>query len=103
LLALAHAGSELTYTVVPLGTQTRAGIDRDENGTFDRDQADVACYANCDGSHATPVLNVADFTCFLQRFSANDLWANCDGSRQPPVLNVADFSCFLQKFAAGCP
>src|SRR5436190_2908970 len=27
--------------------------------------------------------------------------ANCDGSTAPPVLNVADFTCFLQKFAAG--
>jgi hypothetical protein len=61
------------------------------------------CYANCDGSTQPPVLNVADFSCFLQKFAAADPYANCDGSTQPPVLNVADFSCFLQKFAAGCP
>jgi len=30
-------------------------------------------------------------------------YANCDGSTVPPILNVADFTCFLQKFAAGCP
>ena len=30
-------------------------------------------------------------------------YANCDQSTQSPVLNVADFTCFLQKFAAGCP
>jgi hypothetical protein len=60
------------------------------------------CYANCDGSVAAPVLNVADFTCFLQRFEAGDAWANCDGSASTPALNVQDFSCFLQKFAAGC-
>jgi uncharacterized membrane protein len=29
-----------------------------------------SCYANCDGSTAQPILNVADFTCFLQRFAA---------------------------------
>jgi YVTN family beta-propeller protein len=103
LLALAAPGGELTYTVVPAGTQTRIGIDRDEDGTFDRDQADLACYANCDGSHAAPILNVSDFTCFLQKFAAGDPYANCDGSTAPPVLNVADFTCFLQKFAAGCP
>src|SRR5262249_40943628 len=29
------------------------------------------CYANCDGSIAAPVLNVADFTCFFQALAAN--------------------------------
>jgi hypothetical protein len=61
------------------------------------------CYANCDNSTTSPVLNVADFTCFLQKFAAVDPYANCDGSTQAPTLNVADFTCFLQKFAAGCP
>ncbi len=61
------------------------------------------CYANCDASTQPPVLNVADFSCFLQKFAAGDPYANCDNSTQPPVLNVADFSCFLQRFAAGCP
>ena len=62
-----------------------------------------ACYANCDGSSVAPVLNVADFGCFLQKFAAGNSYANCDGSTSPPTLNVADFSCFLQKFATGCP
>jgi hypothetical protein len=61
------------------------------------------CYANCDGSTLSPVLNVADFTCFLQKYAAADPFANCDGSTLSPVLNVADFTCFLQKYAAGCP
>ncbi len=61
-----------------------------------------ACYANCDNSTTNPFLNVADFSCFLQKFAAADTYANCDGSTQQPILNVADFSCFLQKFAAGC-
>jgi len=63
----------------------------------------VMCYANCDGSVIAPTLNVADFTCFLQKFASGDPYANCDGSTQQPVLNVQDFSCFLVKFAAGCP
>jgi hypothetical protein len=63
----------------------------------------TSCYANCDGSTASPVLNVADFTCFLQKFAIGDPYANCDGSTASPVLNVADFTCFLQKFAQGCP
>jgi hypothetical protein len=60
------------------------------------------CYANCDGSTGTPFLNVADFTCFLQKFSTGNPYANCDGSTNIPVLNVADFTCFLQKFSIGC-
>jgi hypothetical protein len=62
----------------------------------------AACYANCDRSTTPPVLNVLDFTCFLERFAASDPYANCDASTVPPVLNVLDFTCFLQKFAAGC-
>ncbi len=61
------------------------------------------CYANCDNSTAAPVLNVLDFSCFLNKFAAGDPAANCDGSTAAPVLNVNDFSCFLNKFAAGCP
>jgi hypothetical protein len=60
------------------------------------------CYPNCDGSTTEPILNVADFSCFLGKFAAGDPYANCDGSTIEPVLNVADFSCFLGKFAAGC-
>ena len=63
----------------------------------------VPCYANCDRSTAAPVLNVNDFTCFLNRFAAGDPYANCDHSTSPPVLNILDFSCFLNAFAAGCP
>jgi YVTN family beta-propeller protein len=103
LLALAHAGAELTYTVVPKNTETRIGIDRDENGVFDRDQADTSCYANCDGSHTPPILNINDFVCFQALFAAGDPRANCDGSTEPPVLNISDFICFQSRFAAGCP
>jgi hypothetical protein len=61
------------------------------------------CYANCDGSSTPPVLNVGDFTCFLQQFAGGQLYANCDQSMTPPILNVGDFTCFLQRFATGCP
>jgi hypothetical protein len=64
--------------------------------------AGFICYPNCDGSTAPPVLNVADFGCFLNRFAAGDPYANCDGSTVPPVVNVLDFSCFINLFAAGC-
>ncbi|MBL9032749.1 MAG: hypothetical protein JNM80_13730 [Phycisphaerae bacterium] len=61
-----------------------------------------ACYANCDGSTAMPMLNVADFICFQNRFAEQSCYANCDGSTTPPILNVADFICYLNKFAEGC-
>ncbi len=60
------------------------------------------CYANCDNSTTSPVLNILDFSCFLNRFAANDPYANCDNSTTVPVLNVLDFACFLNKFATGC-
>jgi uncharacterized membrane protein len=69
------------------------------------------CYANCDDSSGSPLLTVADFSCFLQRFNEASSrshqhqlyhYVNCDRSTTPPVLNIADFTCFLGKFAAGC-
>jgi hypothetical protein len=62
-----------------------------------------SCYANCDGSTSSPMLNVNDFACFLNAFAAGSPSANCDQSTLAPVLNVNDFSCFLNRFAAGCP
>jgi predicted outer membrane repeat protein len=71
-----------------------------------------ACYANCDSSTTSPILNVEDFICFIAEFAAGSTlpheqqikhYANCDGSTTPPVLNVEDFACFISEFAAGCP
>jgi hypothetical protein len=41
LQGAAAAGSELTFTVVPNGSQTRLGIDRDLDGALDRDELDA--------------------------------------------------------------
>jgi hypothetical protein len=80
----------------PCGTSTTTPV------TNQNETPAAACYANCDGSTIAPILNVSDFSCFLNRFAAGDSYANCDGSTIQPVLNVADFSCFLNRFAAGC-
>jgi hypothetical protein len=61
------------------------------------------CYANCDASTVSPILNVNDFICFQTKFAAGDPAANCDGSTAPPTLNVNDFICFQTAYAAGCP
>jgi hypothetical protein len=71
----------------------------------------AGCYANCDGATSAPVLNVDDFTCFINAFAEALTWplflqresyANCDQSTTPPVLNVDDFTCFINAFAQGC-
>ena len=36
------------------------------------------------------ILNVSDFNCFLGRFATWHPYANCDGSTAVPVLNVAE-------------
>jgi probable HAF family extracellular repeat protein len=58
------------------------------------------CYANCDASTSSPVLNVNDFVCFQSRFAAGEPYADCD---QNGTLNVNDFVCFQGRFAGGCP
>ena len=64
--------------------------------------ASGGCYANCDSSTISPILNVNDFICFQGRYAAGDSYANCDASTIQPVLNVNDFICFQGRFAAGC-
>jgi hypothetical protein len=88
-----------------------------QNGDFGRLFSNVMgvtalpCYANCDGSTTAPILNVEDFTCFINEFAAAQSlphgqqlthYANCDHSTTAPVLNVEDFTCFINAFAAGC-
>ena len=41
LRTMAAAGGEMTFTVVPHGTQLRIGVDRDEDGFWDRDELDA--------------------------------------------------------------
>ena len=41
LRALAAAGNELTYTIVPEGSGRRIALDRDRDGFFDRDELDL--------------------------------------------------------------
>ena len=61
------------------------------------------CYTNCDNSSVSPILNVNDFHCFLNKYAAGDTYCNCDASTITPVLNVNDFTCFINRYAAGCP
>jgi hypothetical protein len=59
LQALAAPGRELTFTLVPRGTGRRLGIDRDEDGYFDRAELDLGfdpVDALSHGSNAPPRL-----------------------------------------------
>jgi hypothetical protein len=49
------AGQELTYTCVPVGSGTRAGIDRDEDGALDRDELDAGSDPSDPASLPAPV------------------------------------------------
>jgi hypothetical protein len=84
------------------GNQTMVGTQA-ANGLAAWTGCAAACYPNCDNSTTAPILNVLDFNCFLNQFSAGATYANCDGSTVAPVLNVLDFNCFLNRFTAGCP
>jgi hypothetical protein len=84
-------------------------VDGDANGSRLLDSGAYEyspCAANCDCSTVSPILNIADLTCFLERYAAGDAWANCDDNWNgwaSPLFSVADFTCFLERFAAGCP
>lgn len=96
----ANAGAEMTFTVVPTGTETRIGIDRDEDGFLDRDELD-AC-----SNPANPQLTPENSSCEAQftRGKCNDdsevdlsdavfllLWLFQEGSA-PLCADACDFN-----------
>ncbi|MGE0480704.1 MAG: hypothetical protein AB7Q17_09555 [Phycisphaerae bacterium] len=84
LRAAAAPGAELTYTVVPRGSETRIGVDRDLDGYFDRDEldecSDPADAASIPGGPG--VTQVGD--------------ANCDG-----LVNNFDIDAFVLALTGG--
>ncbi len=74
------AGSEMTFTVVPLGTQVRIGVDRDADGFRDRDELDAGSDPADPGS-APPT------------FATGDL--NCDGA-----VNFDDIEAFVMALTS---
>jgi hypothetical protein len=63
-----------SFTIQPDGTFTINGQRVSSQGSIPTAIATwdppPACYANCDSSTTAPVLNVLDFTCFLNSFAA---------------------------------
>lgn len=76
------------------------GTDSNMNGVPDN----CECYADCDRSTGTGVLDIFDFLCFQNRFAASEPYAcDCDTSTGPNVCDIFDFLCFQNAFAGGCP
>jgi hypothetical protein len=82
----------ITYTLVPQGTQTRLGIDRDLDGVLDRDELD-AC-SNPADPLVTP--GTIDPGCCAAICAADPLC--CDHVWDDPCADLAGTAC-----APGCP
>jgi hypothetical protein len=54
------------------------------------------CYADCTNDRR---LNVLDFNCFLNGYTAQNPYADANGDGS---LSVLDFLTFIDRFAAGC-
>ena len=64
-----------TPIVEALAINTNGWIAANATADFQTIEAYIlkpGCYANCDGSTIAPILNVADFSCFLNSFAAGD-------------------------------
>lgn len=115
LQALAAAGSELTYTVVPFVSRTRIGIDRDSDGFFDRDEIDE-CADPADPS-STPlnsqvtgdvnndnVTDLADLTILLSNFGTLSGAVFGDGDLEGDGdVDLGDLTILLSGFGSSCP
>jgi hypothetical protein len=67
-------------------------------------EAGGACYPDCDTQSGPGILDIFDFLCFGNRFTANDPYAcDCDTQTGVGVCDIFDFLCFGNAFTAGCP
>ncbi|MCH7791705.1 MAG: hypothetical protein IID31_05430 [Planctomycetes bacterium] len=62
------------------------------------------CYADCDRTTGTGVLDIFDFLCFQNSFVAGDPdgYACACASSGTPVCDIFDFLCFQNAFVGGC-
>ncbi len=105
----AAAGNEIVFLVVPIASQTRLGIDRDEDGFYDAEEI-AACSnpgdaTNFPGSRgavdvdASLSVTVADIFAFLNRWFAGDNRANFNGVNGITTQDIFDY---LAAWFAGC-
>ncbi|MCI0631077.1 MAG: hypothetical protein L0Y44_10550 [Phycisphaerales bacterium] len=117
LLAAAAGGSELTYTLVPEGSETRIGIDRDQDGFLDRDELDACadpadpksvpggslCLADIAPENGDGMVNVVDLLGVIAQWgggagSTGDIAPGCgDG-----IVNVTDLLAVISQWGT-CP
>ncbi|MBL0926756.1 MAG: hypothetical protein IBJ11_03775 [Phycisphaerales bacterium] len=113
LTLAAGAGAELTWTVVPIGTQRRAGIDRDADGSLDRDELDLGsdpndpasrppCPGDVDGNRS---VGANDLSALLAAYGASQgqpgfvQAADIDGNGS---VGANDLSILLTNFGRTC-
>ncbi len=97
MLAVAGAGAEVTFTLVPAGSESRIGVDRDEDGFFDRDELDAG--SNPADPASTPdnvvpgdldgdgVVGITDFLALLAA------WGSCPAPCPPSCPADLDGDC----------
>jgi len=97
ILALAGAGGEITITVVPVGSQTRLGIDANLNDCLNGDEG-VTCGCLADFL-ADGFVTGEDFDAFVDAFVLGDIAADVNGDN---FVTGEDFDLFVDHFVAGC-
>ena len=109
LRAGAAPGNEVVFMAVPIGAQTRLGIDRDEDGWYDAEErsacSNPADATNFPGSRgavdvdASLSVTVSDIFAFLNLWFAGDPRADFNGVGG---LTVQDIFDYLAAWFAGC-
>lgn len=62
------------------------------------------CYADCDASSGSHILDIFDFLCFQNHFANQHGYAcDCDTTSGPALCDIFDFLCFQNRFVTGCP
>jgi YVTN family beta-propeller protein len=111
LRAAASLGNELTWTLVPSGTQRRIGIDRDADGAFDRDEIDLGfdpadpastpplppCPGDASGDQ---VVDFGDVTSVLANFGTAGPRGDADHDGD---VDFGDVTSVLANFGVPCP
>jgi YVTN family beta-propeller protein len=82
-------GEEITITVVPFGSQTRIGIDRDEDGYFDRDELDACSNPADSATNPNNVVITGDVDSDTDTDGSDFHWfVVCDAGANIPTFPV---------------